>query len=329
MGYCVKNSQGEDYLITTTDFPSALLDLTNPEGVKWIKSIIKDNMINIGLDGWMADYGEYLPPDAILHSGISGEEFHNRYPAIWAKIQYETIKEENKLEEILYFHRSNYSHGSKYVMLYWPGDQTVDWSEESGLPCIIKCGMSLGLSGVGNYSFDIGGFLTTDSIKRNKEIFLRWIELGTFSLVMRTHEGNRPYDNWQFDSDDETLQIISKMVKIHKKLKPYLKFLESEYQETGIPPIRPCFLHYEDDKELYNLNYQYLLGRDMLIAPVYISGSSDMKIYFPDDIWIHLWSLDEYKKGYYTINCPIGKPPVFFRKSSQFIPLFRDLIHSE
>jgi len=323
-GYCVKNSEGKDYMIVTTDFPSALLDLTNPECIKWIKKIISHNIIEIGLSGYMADYGEYLPPDAVLYSGISGEEFHNQYPVIWAKVQYEILKESKNLEKILYFHRSNFSHGSKYTMLYWAGDQSVDWSQRSGLPSVINCGMSLGLSGIGNYSFDIGGFLTTDEIKRGKEVFMRWIELGAFSLIMRTHEGNRPDDNFQFDSDEEILEHLRKMVLIHVKLKPYLKNLEKEFQEFGVPPMRPCFLHYKDPN-LLNLKYQYLLGRDLLIAPAIYPKLEETELYLPEDNWIHLWSSKEYQKGKLKIQSPIGKTAVFYRKDSKYVKIFKEL----
>jgi len=329
-GYCVKNQEDEDYNINMGAFTPALLDLTNPKAVKWIKSIIKENMIKIGLNGWMTDYGEYLPTDSILYSGEDPKRYHNKYVVDWAKIIFECLKETGKLEKILTFNRAGFSHFAKYVMLYWPGDQIVNWDLIEGLPTTITSGISCGLTGIGNYHFDIGGFTTHGKIKRTKELFMRWAEIACFSMVMRTHEGNKPTVNWQFDSDEETLKHLSTMVRIHIMLKPYLKHLETEYQEKGIPPIRACFLHYEDDIILRDLKYQYLLGRDLLVAPVIKPNIKVWTLYLPDDSWIHLWRSKKYQKGKVKIQVPLGEPPVFYREGSNFENIFkkvRNLIH--
>ena len=89
--------------------------------------------------------------------------------------------------------------------------------------------------------------------------------------------------------------------------------------------MRPCFLHYENDPELHNLKYQYLFGRDLLVAPVYKSNQKLWKIYLPEDEWIHLWSDIEYKKGWVEVDAPIGKPPVFYLKESKFSELFTQI----
>jgi alpha-glucosidase len=323
--YCVKNIEGKDLIIYTTDFPTAILDVSNPKAVEWIKTIMKKNMLGIGLSGFMHDYGEYLPTDAVLYCGKSGEEYHNYYPVEFAKTVYDVLIEANKLNEIFVFHRSGFSHASKFMMCYFSGDQLEDWNEINGIPVVIPCGISVGLCGIGFYCFDIGGYTTYGPYKRTKEMFIRGAEMATFSMVMRTHEGNRPYDNWQHDSDDETLKHLVKMVNIHVHLKPYLKELTKEYNEKGISPIRACFLHYEDDPELHKIKFQFLLGRDLLVAPIIRPQKFTWKVYFPDDIWIHIWSGKEYKKGWADIDAPIGKPPVFYRKGSNFLKLFEQI----
>jgi alpha-glucosidase len=115
------------------------------------------------------------------------------------------------------------------------------------------------------------------------------------------------------------------MVKIHVLMKPYLKHLSIEYQNLGIPPIRGCFLHYENDPELYNLKYQYLFGQDLLIAPVIKPNQKEWKVYFPDDFWVHIWSGKRYKKGWNLVNAPLGEPPVFYKFGSSFTDLFEKI----
>jgi alpha-glucosidase len=286
---------------------------------------MKKNMLGIGLSGWMHDYGEYLPTDAILDSNISGEEYHNYYPLEFAKIVYEAATEEKILDHVFVFNRSGFSHASKYMMCYFSGDQLLDWNEVNGIPVVIPCGISVGLCGIGYYCYDIGGYTTFGPYKRTKEMFMRGAEMAVFSMIMRTHEGNRPYDNWQHDSDDETLEHLTKMIRIHVHLKPYLKELAKEYHEKGIPPMRACFLHYENDPNLHKIKYEYLFGRDLLVAPVVKPQTFVWNVYFPDDTWIHLWSGKEYKKGWAEVSALIGKPPAFYRKGSNFSKLFEEL----
>jgi len=321
-GFCVKDKDRKLYKIITDSGVKSLLDLSNPKTIEWLKQIIKENMIKIGLSGWMADYGEYLPIDSILNSGDNPELFHNKYPVIFAKTNLEAIKESGKLGDIVFFTRSGYSEISKYTTLVWAGDQLVNWSLHDGLASVIPAGLSLGICGIGYYHFDIGGFHSLGGYIRDKEIFMRWTELSAFTMIMRTHESIKPYENWQFDSDEDCLIHFSKMSQVYVHLKPYLKKLSKEYIQTGIPPIRACYLHYENDIELYNLKYQYLLGPDLLIAPVIKPNIKEWNLYLPSDNWVHIWSGTRYKGGWRTVEAPLGKPPVFYREASGFSNLF-------
>jgi alpha-glucosidase len=133
---------------------------------------------------------------------------------------------------------------------------------------------------------------------------------------MRSHEGNRPERNWQFDSDPETLDFLARMTRIYDGLKPYRLKLLGEYQQTGLPPIRHPYLHYESDPELHRLKYQYLLGRDLLVAPVILPRRRAHRVYLPQDRWIHLWSGKPYGPGWHRVPAPLGQPPVFYREGS-------------
>jgi alpha-glucosidase len=322
---CVLNKHKKLYKIITDSGEKSLLDLSNPKTIEWLKQIIKDNMIKIGLSGWMADYGEYLPVDSIIHSGENSQYFHNKYPIIFAKANMEAIKESGKQGEIVFFTRAGYSKISKYTPLVWAGDQLVNWSIHDGLASVIPAGISLGICGIGYYHCDIGGFHSLGKYIRDKEIFMRWVEFSAFTMIMRTHESIKPYDNWQFDSDQECLTHFSKMSRIHLHLKPYLKKLSKEYIETGIPPIRACYLHYENDSELHNIKYQYLFGHDLLVAPVIKPNIKEWNLYLPDDNWVHTWSENRYKGGYTTVDAPLGEPPVLYRENSEFSDIFHSI----
>lgn len=326
--YLIKNKNGEPYLIRNTDFYAGLVDLTNPEAKEWLKSIIKKNLIEIGAMGWMADFGEALPYDAVLFNG-NPKNFHNQYPVEWAKLNWEAIQEAKKEKEIVYFLRSGFTKSPEYSTLFWLGDQLVSWSEYDGIKTVITGLVSSGLSGFQYNHSDIGGYTTiTHWLKnyhRSKELFLRWTELATFTSIFRTHEGNQPEKNHQFYSDEETLKFFSKFAKIYSFLFSYRKHLIKEAVEKGYPLVRPLFFHYPDDENTYHINYEeFLLGEDLLIAPVLDFNTSEKKVYLPKGNWIHLWTQKEYQ-GQQTIlvDAPIGKIPVFYKSDSSFINLFK------
>ena len=325
-GYLTKTLDNEDYQVEFGEFYAGVVDLTNPEAYQWYKQVIKTNLIEFGLDGWMADFGEYLPTDTLLHNGVSAEIMHNAWPALWAKCNYEALQETGKLGEVLFFMRAGYTGSQKYSVMMWAGDQNVDWSLDDGLASVIPAALSLAMTGHGLHHSDIGGYTTLFGMKRTKELLLRWCDFAAFTPMMRTHEGNRPGDNWQFDSDAETIQHFARMSHIFTTLKPYLQQAVRQNSQQGVPVMRPLFLHYENEAENYQQQYQYLLGRDLLVAPVYEEGRQDWSVWLPEDRWCNLWTGETVDGGQHIqVDAPLGKPPVFFRADSEWVELFRSL----
>lgn len=316
-GYCVKNRDGKDYLVTITTFPAAMIDFTNPAAYQWYKDIIKENLIGIGLSGWMADFGEYLPTDCVLYSGESPESIHNRWPAIWARMNREAIQECGKEGEVFFFTRAGHTGTVPASTLMWNGDQHVDWSVDDGMPSVIPAALSLGLSGFGLVHSDTGGYTTNKYMTRSRELLMRWEELTAFSPYMRFHEGNQPQRNVQFDGDEELLEHLARMAKVHIGLKPYLKDCVSQCSEAGIPLMRPLFYHYPE-KNAWTEKTEYLLGRDVLVAPVLIQGAETRSCYLPRDEWIYLPTGEHYSGGTVIVSAPVGTPPVFIRAESKW-----------
>lgn len=321
-GYCIKKKDGSDYLVTITTFPAAQLDLTNPGTILWIKEVIKKNMIGIGLSGWMADFGEYMPTDAVLYSGEDAELVHNKYPALWAQANWEAVQEASKADEIFFYCRSGYQGSQRYAPSFWAGDQLVNWYKDDGLPSIIPAGLSLGVCGVGQYHADVGGYTTVGWVKRSRELLKRWTEAAIFMPVMRSHEGNRPLQNVQPYTDSELAQFTARCSKIYKALKPYALALRDEYQKTGLPFMRPLFMHYPHQKQNWLCAYEYLYGRDLLVAPVVKKGIKRQRVWLPEDTWVHLWTGKLYQGGYAVVDASLGYPPVFYRDGTSWKAVF-------
>lgn len=287
-GYFAVKSDGSDYLVDFGEFYCGVVDLTNPEAYEWFKNIIIKYSIDIGIDGWMADFGEYLPTDDIcLYNGESPMIEHNRWPARWAKCNYDALKDTGKLGEALYFMRAGAFGSQKYCVLLWAGDQSVDFSMHDGLRTVICGALSAGMTGCGLHHSDIGGYTSLFDNVRTKEVFLRWAEMAAFTPVMRTHEGNRPDTNFQYYDDDDCMVRLARLVDVYTALAPYTKSLVEENAVRGIPVQRPLFVHYEDDEEAYQIQTEYLFGPDILVAPVYLGGKDTWKVYVPEGEWIH------------------------------------------
>ncbi len=322
-----KKSDGAVYLVDFGEFDCGVIDLTKPEAYKWFKDeVIKKYSIDIGIDGWMADFGEYLPTDDIvLASGKSAMLEHNHWPALWAKCNFDAVSERGKLGDVLYFMRAGGIGSQKYCTLLWAGDQSVDFSRHDGLCTVICAALSSGMSGCGLNHSDIGGYTSLYDNLRTKELFLRWAEMAAFTPVMITHEGNRPDTNFQYYDDEDCMEQLARLTGIYTMLAPYIKELVKENSTKGTPVQRPLFMHYEGDERCFTEQFEYLLGRDVLVAPVYTADTDKREVFLPADGFVHLWSGKEYGKGVCTVDAPLGYTPVFYRKDSKWAELFESV----
>lgn len=328
-GYFALDDKGDVALVDFGEFYCGVVDFTNPEACEWFKQeIIQKNCLDLGISGWMADFGEYLPTENIyLKNGVDAKLMHNAWPTLWAKINAQAIAEAGKTDDVTFFMRAGYSGVQKYCPLLWAGDQSVDFSRHDGLNTVICAALSSGLMGNAYHHSDIGGYTSLFNNRRTKELFERWTDMAAFTPVMRTHECNRPDENFQFDQDPETISHLSKMVKVYRHLVPYVKTLVEEASNKGYPLQRPLFVHYENDINTYDIQDHYLYGKDLLVAPVHQQGVSEWKVYLPaGETWVSVWSQQEIQGGQFiTVPAPIGQPPVFYRKTSQWANLFADI----
>lgn len=327
--YFVKNKSGGIYLVDFGEFDCGMIDLTNLAAFNWLKEIIKINMLNLGISGWMADFGEYLPVDVVLADGSDPMEAHNKWPLLWAKCNAQAVLEAKKENEILYFMRAGTAKASRFCPIYWAGDQSVDWSLDDGLASVICGSLSLGMSGTALTHSDIGGYTSMYGNLRTAELFERWTEMACFTPLMRTHEGNRPAENFQVYDDMQAIKHLAKFSSIYKELTPYRKEVILESEANGWPAQRPLFFHYEEQEACYTEKYEYLFGRDLLVAPVYEEGQTEKEVFLPKDEWIHLWSGKVYKGGVWQVATPLGQIPVFYRRTAKYTNLFKKFVQRD
>lgn len=327
-GYFAKDESGKTALVDFGEFDCGVVDFTNPHAAEWFaEEVIGKNMLDYGLSGWMADFGEYLPIDVRLANGIDAKLMHNAWPTLWAEVNAKAVESRSKTGEALFFMRAGFTGVQAHCPLLWGGDQSVDFSRHDGLVTVICGALSSGLLGNAYHHSDIGGYTSLFGNVRTPELIMRWAEMAAFTAVMRSHEGNRPRDNIQIDQDAEVLAHFARMTAIYVHLAPYLKALSAEAAETGLPVQRPLFLHHEGDRETYAIQDAYLYGRDLLVAPVWKAGETERSVYLPKgENWVHVWTGQNHAGGQMvTVAAPLGQPPVFYREHSPQIALFTAL----
>lgn len=316
LGFLATSLTGGEYLIDFGEFWCGVVDFTNPKAADWFaERIIRREMLDAGLDGWMADFGEYQPVDLKFFNGADPMLMHNAWPTMWAKVNADAIERAGRKGDALFFMRAGYTGVQAHCPLLWGGDQSVDFSRHDGLQTVICAALSSGLLGNAYHHSDIGGYTSLFGNRRTPELFQRWAEMAAFTPVMRTHEGNRPDENFQFWQDEAVLKHFAHMTRIYVALAPYVRRLGAEAAARGLPLQRPLFLHFEDDRQAYTIQDQYLYGKDLLVAPVHEAGRDAWEPYLPAGArWIHLWSQREFDGGTRVkVPAPIGQPPVFVR----------------
>lgn len=319
-GYLITHTDGSVYHIKSTTFDAGMLDLTNPEAVRFTKDVlIRQNMLDLGVSGWMADFGEYLPVDCVLHAG-DPKELHNLWPVLWAKLNRESVEEYGR-DDVMFFMRSGYVGVQSYAPVLWNGDQHTDTTKDYGMPCVMPASFSLGFSGVPMVHCDVGGFFSFGKMKRNEELFTRWMEMCTFSLLMRSHESIRPWANAQFDAEAVKAHTV-RLTNIHAALKPYIRHCE-ELAKSGLPAMRPDFYEAMDCGASHDM-YSYYLGEDLFVCPVIERRAKTRRVFLPNGEWIDFWTGKEFKgDAEYTVPAPLGQTPVFYKKNSAYSDLFR------
>lgn len=307
--YLIRRPNGQPYLFLITSFFGSLLDVTRPEAVAYFQSFAIQ-AAEMGMAGWMADFGEWLPFDAVIAQG-EAPAVHNLYPAIWHRINREVLEWAYPDGDYALLTRSGFTGDSKEAQFVWAGDQEATWSVDDGLPTVVTAGLTIGLSGVPFYTHDVGGF---SGGPRTKELFLRWTELGAFTPVMRTHEGVKGAQNHQFDSNAETLAHFALFSKIHRALLPMWLALANEALEAGLPMVRHTVLVDPTWSPAAEAHGQWMLGSDLLFAPVTAKGADAVTVAFPSGAWEHLLTGEPFPgRSVQTVPAPIGTPAVFVR----------------
>ena len=323
-GYVIRRADGSPYRINGLWFQDSLLpDFTNPAACKWWFDKRK-HLLDMGVEGFKTDGGEFLfEEDARLFDGSTGLTAHNRYPGQYIGA-YQDFLREHQVQGLT-FSRAGYL-GCQTQPAHWAGDQQSTWPE---LQAQLRAGISAGLSGISFWGFDIGGFAGP---LPDKELYLRATALACFCPIMQWHAetpggqygGERVIHNdrspWNLAEqlkDPQALDISCAFARLRETLRPYL-WQEAQY---GVQQARPLMAHlcldYTEDPLAWEVHDQYLLGRQLLVAPVVEPGAQSRSLYLPKGRWEDYFT-GEVNTGSQTItvDAPLDRIPVFKKLDS-------------
>jgi alpha-glucosidase len=327
-----------------TSRPMGLVNLFDPAATTWFKDVLKD-MLRLGFKGWVHGLGDGLPADAVRGPGFSGLSLHNRYAVAWAKlareVQDELVAEDAKrFGDLCFFTTAGFTQSGHYSTQEWleadgsalafaqPGRPKYGPGASKAADCIksatVIAPLAAGLVGR-QCSAGIGtdtAILSGKTVRPDREALLRWTAANTFGNLLRTvtpnQNGSPVKDDLALGNDPTTLAEFARFAKIYSALGPYRQKLQAEMANTGRPVVRHMMLEFQGDPMATELEDQYMLGSELLVAPVLYAGDRSREVYLPAGEWVDLWSGHACSSTGLVIkvNAPLDRIPVYFRKGS-------------
>ncbi len=284
-GYLVKRPDGSVWQWDLWQAGMGLVDFTNPDATAWFQSKLRA-LVDQGVDCFKTDFGERIPLEVEWFDGSDPARTHNLYTQLYNKAVHDVLVDARGAGDAVLFARSATT-GGQSMPVHWGGDST---STFQSMAETLRGGLSLALSGFAHWSHDIGGFEGTP----DAAVFKRWTAFGLLGSHSRFHGSGSYRVPWAFD--EEAVEVTRIFTHLKMRLMPYLFQAGVEAAATGAPVLRPMQLEFPDDPGVGYLDRQYMLGRDILVAPVF-SVSGDVEFYLPAGTWTNLLTGEEVQGG--------------------------------
>lgn len=321
-----KKLDGEMFIGAVWPGDSAFPDFSNKDCREWWKSELKKFISEHGMDGIWNDMNEpcvfnndhKTMLETCLHNSDNGviehKEFHNRYGFEMSRCSKEAQEELHSNERGFSMTRATYAGGQRYSSV-WTGDNMSLWSQ---MRMSISMNANLGISGFSFVGNDVSGF----GLDSSEELFIRWMEMGPFIPIFRNHSNmyTRRQEPWAFGPRAE--KIAKKSIELRYELLPYIYDLYYISHKEGLPIFRPMIMEYEKDMNLLNMREQFMLGENMIVAPVLYEGERSKTVYLPKGSWFNYFTMEKLQGGkWYKLPCELDEILVFVKEGA-IIPTY-------
>jgi sulfoquinovosidase len=318
--YGVQKADGTPYYVVgSADREFGLVDFTNPAAVAWWQQQVKD-VLDLGFDGFMQDYGEQVLFDMHFSDGTTGVTRHNDYLTLYAKATMDEVKAYRKAHpdrHPWFFTRAGYSGlpgNAAYEFANFPGDETTDWGRASGLSSLTTDMLNRAVGGAYGYATDIGGYLDYVSPPTTKQLFLRWAEWAALSPIFRLHGSGAAGTHAPWTYDAQTVRIYKQLSRLHERARPLILRLWKQADKSGAPVTRPLWWQDPSDRTGWKQDQEWLLGPNVLVAPVVAKGATSRRVYLPQGCWqLHSQGTKLTGKRSITVKAGLATLPWFSR----------------
>jgi alpha-D-xyloside xylohydrolase len=261
----------------------AWVDLTNPAARRWFQDQLRP-LLAMGVDSFKTDFGDDVPTDVRYFDGSDPERMHNYYSYLYNQAVHELLEEVRGPGQACLFARAATATCQQFPV-HWGGDNS---SSYASMAETLRGGLSLGLSGFGFWSHDIGGFLEPSSSEgaASPAVYKRWLAFGLLSSHSRLHGNTTLRVPWRYD--EEACDVLRHFTRLKCRLMPYLLGGARQAHEHNVPLLRAMVLEFPEDPACRLLDRQYMLGDALLVAPVF--HDREAEYYLPHGTWTHLIS---------------------------------------
>ncbi len=323
-GMLTKDSAGNTHDVTTWVGEAGMFDISNPATRVWMWNRLKD-LTAEGVSGWWGDLGEpEVHPLTIVHAnGETASQYHNVYGNEWSKTIYNGLRNDFPDMRPLLMMRGGTAGLQRYSVFPWTTDVSRSWG---GFEPQIALMLNSGLSGLGYMGSDVGGFAVDPKDPYQPELYVRWLQMGAFTPMLRTHAQLKP-EPYHYPQHDA---IIKSFIKQRYEWLPYNYTLAYENTAEGLPLARPINFHSESGTVDANNTDEYLWGSEVLVAPVFKKGARSRKVTFPaGSRWVNWNKPSQTFAGgtTATVAAPLEQLPMFVKEGS-FIPLYTQPIEN-
>jgi alpha-D-xyloside xylohydrolase len=309
-GYFLRRPEGGTYLVDVWNGfqpPCGIVDFTNPDATAWFTDLLRP-LLRQGVAAFKTDFAEAVPADAVSFTGMRGVDLHNVYSLLYNDAVAAVTGEVTGHR--LVWARSTYTGGQRHAA-QWGGDANASYP---ALAATLRGGLSHGLSGVPFWSHDAGGFAGTPT----PDLYARWVQFGALSPLLRLH-GTTSRLPWDFPEPARSAAIEA--IRLRYRLMPYLLSAAADAAETGLPMLRALLVDHPDDPAAWQADLEYLLGGDLLVAPVIGAAArrsrpaaGSRRVYLPEGRWMDWWSGRVYGGGRHVgVDPALAEIPLFAR----------------